>query len=148
MKYIVLLLILAAVAGLAYIRLTPIPVSWHVDPADATRSGNPNDYLVAPGGDQDAVSFADSPAELMAHLDALVMAQPRVTRLAGSIEDAHVTYVQRTALMGYPDTISVRATGEGEGARLMIWSRSRYGYADFGVNKARVEGWLDQMTRE
>jgi uncharacterized protein (DUF1499 family) len=60
-----------------------------------------------------------------------------------------ITYVQRSRIIGFPDYITVKAvpmeTGLPEaGAGLIVYSRSRYGYGDFGVNRARVEAWLMQ----
>jgi uncharacterized protein (DUF1499 family) len=48
-------------------------------------------------------------------------------------------------MVGFPDMISAKASPEGEGTRLSVWSRSRYGYSDMGVNRARVEAWLSRM---
>lgn len=136
----------AVVAGLAYIRFSPMdPEVWHVDPAKAVRTGKPNDYLVADGGDRPALAVAETPEALLTRLDAAAMAEPGVTRLAGAVETGRVTYVQRTPLMGYPDAISVSAVPEGDGARLSLYSRSRYGHSDLGVNKARVEQWLGDL---
>lgn len=136
----------AVVAGLAYIRLSPMdPGVWHVDPAVAERTGKPNDFLVAEGGDRPAIAVGDSPVDILTRLDAVALAEAGVTRLAGSPEAGRVTYVQRTRLMGYPDAISVSATPEGEGALLQVYSRSRYGQSDLGVNRARVERWLDAL---
>ncbi|WP_055086918.1 DUF1499 domain-containing protein [Jannaschia donghaensis] len=131
------------VAGLGYIRLAPMEAeAWHLDPTTATRTGKPNDYLVADGGDRPAIVLPGTPEAVLNRLDAVAMAEAGVTRLAGSPAEGLVTYVQRTRLMGYPDAISVSAVPDDGGARLSIYSRSRYGQADLGVNKARVERWL------
>lgn len=132
-----------AVAGLGYIRLAPMdPVEWHVDPEAAQRTGNPNDYLVADGGDRPAARSDVLPGALMARLDEVALAEDGTERLAGSPEGGFVTYVQRSRIMGYPDAISVRAVPDGDGSRLTIYSRSRYGKSDMGVNEARVKRWL------
>lgn len=134
-------------AGLAYVRLAPIDASvWHVDPATAARTGKPNDYLVADGGDRPAIISDLPPTEILSRLDAVAMAEPAVTRLAGSPDDGLLTYVQRTRLVGYPDVISVSALPDGSGSRLSVWSRSRFGQSDLGVNRARVERWLAALT--
>ena len=130
-------------AGLAYVRYVPMdPEHWHADPEDGARTGNPNDHLMGPGGDRAPLIFDLPPAEVMARLDVAAMVEPGVERLAGDVGAGHVTYVQRTRLMGYPDAISVKASPEGAGTRLSIWSRSRFGKSDFGVNRERVERWL------
>jgi len=52
----------------------------------------------------------------------------------------------RSRLWGFPDYTTVVAT-EHEGAPvLMIHARLRFGKADLGVNKARVQAWLAQMS--
>ncbi|GIT93059.1 hypothetical protein JANAI62_35170 [Jannaschia pagri] len=134
------------VAGAAYVRLAPLDADvWHVAPDAADRSGKPNDYLVAPDGDRPAISVAEAPDALLARIEADLMAQPGVSRLAETPEQGLRTYVQRTRLMGYPDIINLRAVAEGAGTQLTIWSRSRFGYADMGVNRARVEAMLDRL---
>ena len=43
---------LIAAFGVAYIRYAPLyPNQWHVDPAEAVRTGKPNDFLMSEGGD-------------------------------------------------------------------------------------------------
>lgn len=132
-----------------YVRLAPLdPAVWHVDPAAARRTGTPNDVLVAEGGDRPPVVTAESPADVMARMDAVAMAAPRVRRLAGSPEEGFVTYVQRSRLMGFPDAISVRVTPEGAGSQVTIYGRSRFGRSDLGVNRARVDRWLEEAGLE
>ncbi|TFL17934.1 DUF1499 domain-containing protein [Jannaschia formosa] len=133
----------AAAAGAGFVRTTPMdPETWHADPEARTRTGRPNDYLVAEGGDRPALILDRAPQAVAADLDAIAMAEPGVERLAGSPEEGHVTYVQRSRLVGFPDAVSVRISPEGGGARVSVWSRSRYGHSDMGVNRARVERWL------
>ena len=130
----------AAAGGL---RLVPMdPATWHVDPAAARRTGRPNDWLVAPDGDRPPVLSTHPPAAALARLDVAAMAEPGVTRLAGAPEAGLVTWVQHSRLMGFPDAISARAVPEGDGSRVSVWSRSRFGHSDWGVNRARVERWL------
>ncbi|SDZ49506.1 Uncharacterized conserved protein, DUF1499 family [Jannaschia faecimaris] len=137
----------AVVAGLGYIRFAPMdPGVWHVDAATAARTGKPNDYLVAEGGDRPAITVPETVEAVLDRLDAVATAERGVTRLAGSAAEGRVTYVQRSKLMGYPDAISVSATQAGEGTTLSIYSRSRFGQSDLGVNEARVERWLERLN--
>jgi len=125
------------------------PDLWHIDPADAVRSGKPNEALAAPLGatrvEPDLVlPLTPRPTgELLATLDAVARAEPRVEMVAGGIATGHVTYVQRSAIIGFPDYISVSSIETPTGNGLVLWSRSRYGYSDLGVNRARLERWLE-----
>lgn len=149
-----ILAVLAAGLGLTAVamRLVPDdPAAWHRDPLETERTGEPNDYLVAPEGaaraapDRVASTSPLPPAELMARFDAVALAAPRTQRIAGSPDDLWASYVQRSALFGFPDYISVRAVALPRGSALAIWSRSRFGRSDMGVNEARVEGWLGRL---
>lgn len=145
-------LLVAAVAGALFMRLVgDDPVVWHVDPTTAQRTGYPNDYLVAPEGvtaaapDELAQVYALSPQDLLQRFDAVALAETRTRRVAGSPAEAWVTYVQRSRVFGFPDYISVRAVEFPGGAALVVWSRSRFGFGDFGVNRARVEDWMAKL---
>ena len=125
-----------------------VPDVWHVDPTDTMRTGKPNDALAAPVGttraDPDIVlTPLQKPArELLASLDAVARTEPRVKVVAGSTESGRITYVQRSAIIGFPDYISVTAVETEAGSSLILWSRARYGYSDLGVNQARLQRWL------
>jgi len=45
----------------------------------------------------------------------------------------------------FPDYISVKAVAVPGGSALVVWSRARFGYGDFGVNRSRIEDWLDRI---
>jgi uncharacterized protein (DUF1499 family) len=143
------LLVVLACTGLLIIRgARDDPDIWHVDPTTTTRTGKPNDALAAPVGttraDPDIVlTRLQKPArELLASLDAVARAEPRVKVVAGSTETGRITYMQRSAIIGFPDYISVTAVETEAGSGLILWSRSRYGYSDLGVNQARLQRWL------
>ncbi|MEM9058876.1 MAG: DUF1499 domain-containing protein [Pseudomonadota bacterium] len=141
---------LAALSAAIYFRVVPDdPAVWHVDPATAERTGRPNDYVIAPESlsdiDADLASpvFAIPPRDLMFLFDSVASAGGM--RIAGSVDEMHATYVQRSMVLGYPDYISVRAVEVEGGSALVIYSRSRFGYSDMGVNKARIDRWLAQL---
>lgn len=120
------------------------PARWHVDPAAGARTGKPNDALrgPVPNADGPAPVWAATPAEALQAFERIALGAPRTLRLAGSPEDGLVTYVQRSAVMRFPDYISVRAIPTEGGATLAVWSRSRYGHSDLGVNAARLDAWI------
>jgi len=145
MRLILVLVILLILAGMAYIRLAPSdPARWHVDPLAATDPGQGGVHLV-PGGPESAPIFATDPAALLAAFDRIALAEPRTRRLAGTPEDGHVTYIARSRWVGFPDYVSVKAVAAEGGATLAILSRLRFGASDLGVNRARVERWLDAL---
>lgn len=141
------LLALGVVAGLAmWVRLAPSdPAIWHLDPATAERPGPRNTYLLRDGGDAPALLLPGDPAAVAAAFDARALATPRTRRFAGS--GLWVTYITRSALLGFPDFTSIRVTPDGGGSMVTILARSRFGESDLGVNRRRVEGWLAGLPR-
>jgi uncharacterized protein (DUF1499 family) len=119
-----------------------------LDFATLKRRGTPNQFLVLPPGFK-AVSTPDreSPvfeADAHALLDAFAayaLAQPRVTKTRH--EAGQVELIQRTALIGFPDYITAQAISLGKRkSALAIYSRSKYGRSDLGVNAKRIGNWL------
>lgn len=146
-----------AIAGYAAYTVrtaTHDPEIWHIDPLEALPSETPNTYRVAIPEltrhlvDEAASVYAVDARTLAAAFDAFVVNQPRVERVAGSVDEAWITYVQRTPQLLLPDYISVRFYDVDDAGRstVAIYSRSRYGYGDLGVNEARVKAWLESIA--
>lgn len=140
-----ILLILLACFGI-WVRLAPSdPLRWHVDPLHAP-AGEEGAYVMRPSeGDATAPIFRASPPEVLAAFDRIALSEPRVTRLAGSVAEGQVTYIQRSKLWGFPDYITALAIPADGGSTLAVWSRLRFGRSDMGVNRARVENWVGRM---
>lgn len=143
------LIVIAALAALAfagtlavavYARMVSMPAAvWHVDPAGVTPPRTPN-YALRTG--DDAPRLPGAPEDVAARFAAVAEAEG-ATLIGGSVEDLHMTYVQRSRIMGYPDAISLRFHAEGDATRIDVFSRARMGRSDFGVNAARVARWID-----
>jgi hypothetical protein len=132
------LVLLAVVAVAAYVRLAPSdPARWHVDLAAGGLPAHAHVFCIRP--DNRYGPIAGDPTALLARLDALAMATPRTTRLAGSPEAGRITWVTRSALLGYPDYTTAQVM---EGPGLCIAGRQRFGSQDWGVNAARIGGWM------
>jgi|GEM_PF-567648 len=178
--------------------VTHDPVVWHLDPLEVESSPTPNDFRVAPSDfttrevDVESPRYEASAATLAQAFDSFVMAQPRVERVAGTVEEGFLTYVQKSETIQLPDYISVRfydldppapeeaapapapepqegtSTVAVEGldqpeaapqepapvaapappeplSTIAIYSRSRFGHGDLGVNEARVRAWLNAL---
>ena len=148
---LVVVVLLVVIAAVALRRMEHDAGVWHVDPLTAPTPPTPNSYRVAPADaavEADAVAavHAMSASDLAAAFDRIARASDRVDVVGGSPADHFVTYVQTSALFGFPDYISVRFIELDEGqSTLSVFSRSRLGKSDLGVNKKRVESWLAQL---
>jgi uncharacterized protein (DUF1499 family) len=129
------IIVLAVVAGLAWIRLAPSdPATWNVDPMVTA------DQDLA-SGVRRRIAGND---EIMGLLDRIVLATPRTEVLAGSVDEGRITYVTRSLWMGFPDYTTVQQDGD----TIELFARQRFGQSDLGVNKARVEDWLSQLNAQ
>lgn len=126
--------VICVAAGMAYIRLAPSdPARWHVVPevtGDADLEGGVTRLI---SGDE----------ATLARLHAIITDTPRTQVLAGDPATGMITYVTRSKVFGFPDYATVRLR---DGA-IAIRSRLRFGRSDLGVNKARVDGWLETLRQ-
>lgn len=152
---IALLLILVVVLGVAlaaYLRISMVshdPDVWHVDPVTETRCQSPNCFLVLPEDNSDqkvdgyAPVYGERAFDMATAFHEFAMSQRGVERVGGRPEELHMTYVQRTPRLGFPDYFSIRFIDLPKGySTVAIYSRSRFGYGDLGVNAARVKAWM------
>jgi len=141
---IIFLLVLALVAGLAiYMRAVAMPAAiWHVDPDTAVAPTTPN-FVLINGDEAPVVSL--SPTDTATRLDAIAR-DDGASLIGGSLTDGFATYLVRTRLMGFPDVVSIRLHDDGGQTRISLFSRSRFGESDMGVNQARVDRWLGALT--
>tara|TARA_R110002074_G_scaffold48047_9_gene123076 strand:- start:1914 stop:2378 length:465 start_codon:yes stop_codon:yes gene_type:complete len=136
------IVLIIGVALLAYIRLAPSdPAVWH---KQAYPSGLGEH--VSSGGYVWREAIAGDGKDQLRSLDRIVMDTPRTTLLAGSVDEKQITYVTRSAVMGFPDytTIGVYQglIEDSDQRYLEINGRLRFGKSDLGVNAKRVKGWL------
>ncbi|WP_156790727.1 DUF1499 domain-containing protein [Rhodobacter ferrooxidans] len=144
MSTLLILALIALVAAFAAVRLLPTDAAaWHTDPTTAVKPDKPNNWLVAANGDAAPVQLTLPPDQAAAKLDAIALASPGTTKLAG--EGLFTTYITRSKLWGFPDFTSVKLTPTATGSELTLFARARFGYSDMGVNQARVENWLAQL---
>lgn len=132
--------------------LLPIGDLAAVDFATLKLSGKPNQYLVCPPDFCAAEAHGASPLfdlsveDLQSRWRAVIAAQPRLVTLSN--DGRQIDYVQRTAMVRYPDVITVRFIAlTAVQSTLAIYSRSIYGSSDFGVNRARIESWLAALPQ-
>ncbi len=118
-----------------------------MDMSHLVRPSSPNTALAAPQGfrpepDIATPRYALPPERLFAAVSAVALAQPRTFAHASFPGALQAHFVARSALLNFPDLITVQVTPQSE---LIIWSRSVYGHSDFGVNRRRVADWLKAL---
>lgn len=121
--------VLGLLIGLAaYIRFSPSDISrWHKEVLAETDKDFAGGAVRVRAGELEP-------------LDRIIRADGSKA-LAGRVEDGLITYVSRSRIIGFPDYTTVQSKGD----RLAIYGRLRFGRSDFGVNRARIEGWLAQL---
>ena len=81
------------------------------------------------------------PERLFEVLQALAQSFPRTWLMQVWPDRMQGQWVERSAMLGFPDLINAAVVPREGGSGLLIFSRSRYGWSDFGVNRKRVEAW-------
>lgn len=116
-------------------------------------TATPNQYLILPPSFQaEATPQAESPV-FDVRVDRLeqialevIRTRPRTIQVASDPERRSYAFVQRTPLLRFPDTVTVRFVDEGRGgSSIAIYSRSKIGHSDLGANRKRVERWLEAI---
>ena len=128
-------------------------MSQAIDFAHFKRSRRPNNVLMLPP-DFEAASAADSTSpvfeasadDLAQAAKAALLDRPRTTLVRDVDANHQFAAVERSKLCRWPDTITVQAVQAADGAAsLAIYSAAKYGYRDFGVNRARVDNLLNTL---
>ena len=127
-----------------------------IDFASLERKPSPNQYLIAPDGatpraKPDAASpvFGVAPERLRDAFLAVIAEAPRTKLLEQSTDGLRLSLVQRSAILRFPDYIDVSILpAGGDSSTIAIYSRSRFGYSDLGVNQRRVEEWMATLQRK
>jgi uncharacterized protein (DUF1499 family) len=119
------------------------------DFATLQRRDTPNDALActpefcAATADIAAPVFVRPPGEVFRAVEAALAGEPRLERVAAEEGQGMLRYVQRSRILGFPDTIDVKVVPVPEGgAAVLLYSRSKLGRSDMGVNRARIERWI------
>ena len=137
LSFLIAALALLMLGFMAYVRLAPTDVArWHriveaTAPGDGGRSGS---FLAVR-------NIAAPKEEVLAEVEQRALGTPRTTLLAGRVDEGMMTFVTRSAFWGFPDYTTVAVQGD----LLVIYGRQRFGSSDFGVNKARIESWLETL---
>jgi uncharacterized protein (DUF1499 family) len=119
------------------------------------RSGKPNDALAVPpdwdraDADLRTASFAVPADQLRAAVERVAQSEPRTSLTRRDDAAGQLEFVQRSRIFRFPDTVTVAVYDSGAGtSTLALYSRAKVGYSDMGVNRARLQRWLDRLRLE
>lgn len=135
--------ILVVMAGFAaFVRLAPSdPQRWNVDPSQSRTWEQDHGWKQVITLKNGAVLRLRHGDDLLARLDAIALATPHTTRLAGTPEQGRITWVTRSPFWGFPDYTTAQNNPDG----VYIHARLRFGESDLGVNAARLHDWLAKL---
>ncbi len=144
LRYIFIMVVVIFLAGC---QVKPVNIDFN----NLNRPDKPNYFLACPKDkcnikpDVIVPCYAKSVDNLKQSVLDYIKQQPRYTLLSES--DNQLQYVQRSLLFRFPDYITFQFYDYSENnSSLAILSYSKYGYSDFGVNKARVTGILNYLN--
>ena len=135
LRLVLAALILAVLVFAVWVRLAPLPI----DRYHRMDSNNAPGDWPARGGFE-AVRQVPEPRAALETLARAAERTPRTELLEGSVDEGLLTFVTRSAVWGFPDISNIWIDGD----RVHLRSHLVFGGSDFGVNRARVEGWLSQ----
>ncbi len=111
----------------------------------------PSRWLIAPSGvttappDAPAPTFALAADALADRLMVILSELPRCTLVERS--GRRMAFVQATRVFGFKDDVAAEAIDLGNGRSApALYSVSRVGYSDFGVNRSRLEAVLARLA--
>lgn len=123
---------------------SPLEFAALVQPA------SPNSCLAAPAGHPGPKQLitpvlAGTPDAVFETMLALARDFPRTWQLAAWPQRRQAQWVERSALLNFPDIIVAECVTTPGGTNLFIYSRSLMGYSDLGANRNRVRRWLEAL---
>ena len=126
-----------------------LPPPEPVDFGSLVLPRSPSACLAAPAGAHPAAHLATPPLPVAAAAAWPVLRRfgerfPRTFRLAEWPERRQAQWVERSPRVGFPDVIAAELVeGPGGAAELFLYSRSLFGWSDLGVNRRRVQAWIE-----
>ena len=125
-----------------------LPAPSMMDMTQIVRPASPNTALAAPAENRPAPDvvtpvFPLSSPQLYSLVVAVAEQQPRTFVAAEYPAGQQAHFVVRSALFNFPDLVTAQVAEAGpDRSTLVLYSRSVYGYSDFGVNRQRLRTWL------
>lgn len=75
-----------------------------------------------------------------------IAAEPRVVSIGSGSDEHRLVYIQHSLIFRFPDIVTVEFVPlSADRSSIAVFSQSRYGRGDFGVNQKRVERLLPRL---
>jgi uncharacterized protein (DUF1499 family) len=124
-----------------------------VEFATLQQTSRPNQVLLCPANVCKAATpdmmppvYAVSVDKLRDAFYQIVSQEAHAEQVAVDAAEQTERYIIRTNLMRFPDTVRVKFIAlDNDTSTLAIYSQAQIGYSDRGVNKARVQRWLNAL---
>lgn len=118
------------------------------------RKRKPNSALARPAhsprddAELESPVFQASVEQLRDAVVSIAAREPRTHLLHLDREAMQAEFEQSSRIFRFPDTITVAFEAvDASHASVSIYSRAKLGYYDFGVNRKRVQRWLNLLAR-
>ena len=111
-----------------------------------------NYYLMCPNDfckDMSAISpvFKVAVKKLQQITELVISQQPRIKLLIN--QPGYIAVTQYSWFWHFPDLVDIKFLAiDDTSSSFIIYSRSKYGYYDFGVNQRRVRDWVEQISHK
>lgn len=146
----------AAILGVAFLLAAcGDPKAGIEDLRKFTRPSSPNSYLICAKGlcaaaaDEEGPVFDLPPEKLLVAAVKVASLQSDTAPSDADPALGQLVFIQRTAYLRFPDVVRVQAIAiPGGRSALALYSRSVYGYYDFGANRRRARAWIDAIKAE
>jgi hypothetical protein len=126
-----------------------LPPAEPVDFPSLVLPRSPNSCLAVPDGAHPGAHLTTPPLPASLAVAWPVLRRfgerfPRTYRFAEWPERRQAQWVERSPRIGFPDVIVAGLADGPDGcAVLFLYSRSLFGWSDFGVNRRRVQAWIE-----
>lgn len=152
MTYIVLAIVAALTAALVWLWWTATDLDQQVDFKSTVLNPKPNQFLICPDKfckdtpHQIAPIFKVPMPELQRKWDEMMEQEKGFIRLDMQEGATRRHYHKRTDMLRFPDRITVEFVAvDDTTSSIAIYSRSKYGYSDGGLNQARTLDLLGEL---
>jgi uncharacterized protein (DUF1499 family) len=128
-----------------------LPSPQPIDMQRIERPASPNTALAALAGfapppDVATPTYPMAAGRLYDAVRAVAAAQPRTFLAADYAAERQAHWVARSAVFNFPDLITAQVSDAGpDSSTLVLYSRSVFGRSDLGVNRQRLDTWLDAL---